>query len=102
MVITVFTYGLKLGALFKKLVGKQTSLMKETMERVHWYMKQEEEASEKIKTNHGERGSQAPYVIGNTLEKAKNQNTRQARFHRLPQTNCNALPRRNSPRMNSS
>lgn len=56
------TYGLCLGTLFKKLIGKQSSSRKEIMERVHRYMKQEEAASKKYKTNQGEKLIEHPML----------------------------------------
>lgn len=97
MVIVAFTYGWWPQVMFKKIVGKQPSSRKEIMERVHRYMKQEDTTFEKIKTDHGERESWAPYARGNTSEHAKNQTTRQTRFHCFPQSNLNTPPHRHSP-----
>lgn len=47
MVIIAFTYRLRPGILFKKLVGKPPKSTKEMMERVHRFMKQEEAESKK-------------------------------------------------------
>lgn len=55
MVIVAFTYGLRLRPLFKKLVGEQPMSMKDMMERVHRYMKQEDATYEKGKIDEGEK-----------------------------------------------
>lgn len=69
MVIVAFTYGLWLRPLFKKLVGEQPTSRKDTMERVHRYMKQEDATSEKVKFDQEEKlnvqnDSRAPYARG--------------------------------------
>nr|KAJ0190028.1 hypothetical protein LSAT_V11C800388460 [Lactuca sativa] len=62
MVIVAFTYGLRRGVLFKKLVGKQPSSRKEMMERFHRYIKQEDTKSKNLKTEQWEQVKRAPYT----------------------------------------
>lgn len=55
MVITTFIYRLHPDILFKRLVGKPPKARNKSLERVHCFMKQEEAASEKIKSDQGDR-----------------------------------------------
>lgn len=52
-------------------------------------MNQEEVASEKLKTDQGEKATRAPYAKGNALENEKHQIMKQTRFNRFSYLNCN-------------